>query len=456
MSLSQESKGYGHTAPGKSWHSALVFDGDETRYELWETKLLAHLSLLKLKKQVLGDEKAEAHKNEEAYAVIAQLLDDRSLSLVMRDGKDNGRKALAILREHYAGRGKPRMISQYTMLMSLQKSNEESVTDYIIRTESAVNALKNAGQTLEDSMIVALVMKGLPREYKPFVVVMMQSDRTMSFSEFKVALRSFEESEKATNPRNDHKIMHAGFRKMNLGKGRGGHQQHQGNRQQQGHHQNNQNGNGNGNGGFAKKKLICFNCNQEGHKREACPIPPRQTQQRNNGGPQKMWCSVCRSSTHTDKSCRKQNGGRGDTAKRVQFEPVSDEIHSFDFGYHCRVVEETPVVVEEKEAPPVVDVGYEIDRDEQLLLAINNERCDESDVRAQLLLAINNDRCDESVDDEVHQEESEFHYPTTVAYLQSVADDVEVEDETVGEDRVETIVEDRVETIGEDLSLIHI
>ena len=150
----QESIGYG---PARNW---LQFDGDESRYELWEAKLLAHLRLRKLKRQVLGEERNDPVKNEEAYAVIAQLLDDRSLYLVMRDAKDNGKKALAILREHYAGSGKPRMISMYTMLMSLQKSSDETVTDYIIRTESAVNALKNAGQVLEDSMIVALVMIG--------------------------------------------------------------------------------------------------------------------------------------------------------------------------------------------------------------------------------------------------------------------------------------------------------
>ena len=62
----------------------------------------------------------------------------------MRDAVDDGKKALKILREHYAGTGKPRIISLYTELTSLVKQTNESVTDYIIRAETAAAALKNA------------------------------------------------------------------------------------------------------------------------------------------------------------------------------------------------------------------------------------------------------------------------------------------------------------------------
>ena len=68
--------------------SGLVFDGDEKNYELWETKLLGHLRLQKLKDTILNeptDEDAvEAdEKNAESYAELIQFLDDKSLSLVM-------------------------------------------------------------------------------------------------------------------------------------------------------------------------------------------------------------------------------------------------------------------------------------------------------------------------------------------------------------------------------------
>ncbi|XP_073671661.1 sialoadhesin-like [Paramisgurnus dabryanus] len=47
-------------------------------------------------------------KNAKAYAELIQFLDDKSLMLVMREAADDGRAAMKILREYYAGKGKPR------------------------------------------------------------------------------------------------------------------------------------------------------------------------------------------------------------------------------------------------------------------------------------------------------------------------------------------------------------
>ena len=40
----------------------------------------------------------------------------------MRDARDDGRKALKILREHYAGSSKPKIITLFTQLTNLKKS----------------------------------------------------------------------------------------------------------------------------------------------------------------------------------------------------------------------------------------------------------------------------------------------------------------------------------------------
>jgi hypothetical protein len=50
------------------------------------------------------DELDEA-KNTDAVAELVQCLDDRSLSLIIREAKDDGRKALTVLKEHYQGKG---------------------------------------------------------------------------------------------------------------------------------------------------------------------------------------------------------------------------------------------------------------------------------------------------------------------------------------------------------------
>ena len=84
----------------------------------------------------------------------------------MREASDNGREALRILRDHYVGKGKSRIISLYTELTSLRKEQNESVTDYIIRTEATVTALRNAGETLSYGLIIAMVLKGLPMIFR--------------------------------------------------------------------------------------------------------------------------------------------------------------------------------------------------------------------------------------------------------------------------------------------------
>ena len=63
----------------------------------------------------------DAGKLANAFAELVQCLDDRSLALVIREAKDDGRKALLqVLREHYQGKGKPRIIALYTELTSLE------------------------------------------------------------------------------------------------------------------------------------------------------------------------------------------------------------------------------------------------------------------------------------------------------------------------------------------------
>ena len=139
----------------------------------------------------IENEEIDEDKNEEAYAELIQCLDKKSLSLIMRDAADDGRKSLTILRDHYAGVGEPRVISLYTELTSLVKFSSETVTDYVIRAETVAAALKNCGENITDSLLIAMLLKDLPESFKPFVVVVTQSDSKRTFTKFKAALRSF-------------------------------------------------------------------------------------------------------------------------------------------------------------------------------------------------------------------------------------------------------------------------
>ena len=48
----------------------------------------------------VGKYVTDAGKNTDTYAELIQLLDDRRLSPIMHDAKDDGKKALQILKEH--------------------------------------------------------------------------------------------------------------------------------------------------------------------------------------------------------------------------------------------------------------------------------------------------------------------------------------------------------------------
>ena len=144
---------------------------------------------------MIGTNIPSAEKNEQVFAELIQFLDEKSLSLLMRDARDGGREAFRILRERYAGSGKLRVITLYNQVRTLKKSSTKTMTDYILRAETAANALRTAEKHASDVLLVAMVLKGLPDNYKAFVAVVTQSDTVQNFQKFKQALRNFKETE---------------------------------------------------------------------------------------------------------------------------------------------------------------------------------------------------------------------------------------------------------------------
>ena len=96
---SQIPTGYGPRA------EKLFFDGDESKYELWEVKFLGYLRIQYLHQTVLSPKDQSdidfVEKNTTVFTEFIQYLNNKSLSLGIRDARDNGKKAFTILREHY-------------------------------------------------------------------------------------------------------------------------------------------------------------------------------------------------------------------------------------------------------------------------------------------------------------------------------------------------------------------
>ena len=270
------------TGYGPSRYSRLYFNGESETYDLWEEKFLGYLKLKKIKDVVTSKETLTAEqksKNEEAYAELIQLIDDNSLALIRKDAKDDGRKALAILREHYAGKGKPRVISLYTELTSLSKSTDQSATEYLIKAENIASSLSGAGETISDSLIIAMILKGLPQSYNAFVAVVTQSEETYNdFARFKIALKNYEDTLEFGKSSSDQV-----FKMNNNSKGK----QPKAVKQ--------------------SEKVNCYSCGATGHKANNC-INKREG---------KLWCSVCQSKTHAEKMCRRKESTNTQNASKL-------------------------------------------------------------------------------------------------------------------------------------------
>ena len=68
-----------------------------------------------------------ATKNEIAYSELVMLLDEKSLSMIMNDATDEGRKALAILRDHYKGSDYSETLKSWKSTTVSQNSEEDTV-----------------------------------------------------------------------------------------------------------------------------------------------------------------------------------------------------------------------------------------------------------------------------------------------------------------------------------------
>ena len=150
----------------------LIFDGNADNYESWELKFFSYMRIKDQRDAVDPASRAvvSQEKKEKAFAELIQHLDDRSIQLIRRDANQNGRTAIEILREHYAGTSECRILSLITTLATMSMSQNEDVTDYVIRCESAANALEQAGEPVSDRILNALVLKGLPPSFKQFRV----------------------------------------------------------------------------------------------------------------------------------------------------------------------------------------------------------------------------------------------------------------------------------------------
>ncbi|KAJ8029525.1 hypothetical protein HOLleu_28938 [Holothuria leucospilota] len=144
-----------------------------------------------------------------------------------------------------------------------------------------------------------MILKGIPSQYKPFVVVVTHSDKEVTFQEFKVMLRSYEETEKAHKTEDD-----SVFKTVSS--------THQG--------------------------VKCYSCGNYGHISRNCPVGGKAS--RPNVTPtgtgkwktSKLWSNNCKKSNHSDRTCRKQ---KTNVKKANDVPETTEDAYSFAFKLDC-------------------------------------------------------------------------------------------------------------------------
>ena len=90
----------------------LLFNGEEENYKIWEMKFLAYMRTKELRNAIDPDATGivAVASRERAFAELVQVLDDRSLNLIMSDAEGDAKTAMLILRDHYAGTSEQRIL----------------------------------------------------------------------------------------------------------------------------------------------------------------------------------------------------------------------------------------------------------------------------------------------------------------------------------------------------------
>ena len=152
---------------------------------------------------------------------------------------------------------------------SLSLKPNEAVIDYLIRAEDLSSSLDQAGEKISETLLISVVLKGLPDSFDYFKTVHDFSKTKASFSDVEKALKNFANSQKDANSSGGSFALVS-----EVSRGRDG-------------------GRGSSRGS-SKFSGACFRGGKPGHRKNQCQVV--------------LKCSFCSKSVHDESHCFQKHG----------------------------------------------------------------------------------------------------------------------------------------------------
>lgn len=208
--------------------------------------------------QLVQDQREELIKKSHlAYGILIQSLKDEQLRLVQGVARGNAHGIWRILLETYERKSMATRVQLLERLFGTQLKANESMASYVARLTEIERRLRAQGEQVSESIMVYLLLKGLPSSYTSIVQLMKMREK-LEFTETVEALKNEEERQNVTRSTEGNSTAHANAAEQ-LKKG-------------------------------------CFSCGAHDHIKYNCPLHSK-----------KKRCDKCHRIGHTAQECRTQS-----------------------------------------------------------------------------------------------------------------------------------------------------
>ena len=152
---------------------APVFEGKSEDLEWWLAKAMVYLTKhhpeqAKCAKAGTVDDLKKIDKwqeaNEGLYNFFIETLDKKTGKLIIREAKDDGYKALRVIKDHHVGCVKNNGMLALFELVTIAMKPDQTLTDYQIKLKELNAEVKESKFTMDEINVVC-GMIGLPEKY---------------------------------------------------------------------------------------------------------------------------------------------------------------------------------------------------------------------------------------------------------------------------------------------------